>query len=481
MIFHVYFPEESCSYRHNMLVYLCFGGHWAVNVFKIKDSYLVLRGNKILPEERVRAQNLMFESYEAVNGATYKSFDVEKSLLLGIELPVSEYSFSPKEYRNELRDFSEQQNVMRRNADYVFVHPNFKVHDDDVPEMIKKLGIKLYNKCDIYKLKYDDKSQSFGLTDEKGRPCGRRGLNAETDRNSITMYTEMYGFEKSDYLRLRKVYAYVKNNNKSEEKRRIDSLSARDKALLEIWSFVQERVDKDKKQKPYTLRHEIIHIRNRYIMNQHNLSKNRGRLSTEDYFRLGQYDEKSAHLAENLLAIKNYVVKGDYNDFSMFPEKSEWLVERLKSLPEEKRKIELRNYKMIVTGTFKYWDLVHTKGYMLQFANIVNNWARKSPVSFMGDDEEEYKKRRKDILTNRVIDPITKQEVIVDFSQFIEQDILITPEIKKVIIDPANKKIEERKEKLRKSGMTKSEIKKVQEYHWRDNVGKFQIKGRDDR
>ena len=80
-----------------------------------------------------------------------------------------------------------------------------------------------------------------------------------------------------------------------------------------------------------------------------------------------------------------------------------------------------------------------------------------------------------------VIDPITKQEVIVDFSQFIEQDILITPEIKKVIIDPANKKIEERKEKLRKSGMIKSEIKKVQEYHWRDNVGKFQIKGRDDR
>ena len=118
---------------------------------------------------------------------------------------------------------------------------------------------------------------------------------------------------------------------------------------------------------------------------------------------------------------------------------------------------------------------------MLQFANIVSGWARKSPVSFMGDDEEEYKKRRKDILTHRVIDPATKREVIVDFSQFIGQDIPITPDVKKVIIDPANKKIEERKEKLRRSGMTKSEIKKIQEYHWRDNVSKFIVKGRDDR
>ena len=190
-----------------------------VNIFKIKDSYLVLKGNAILSEERVRAQNLMFDDYAILNGAMYKSFDTEKSLLLGLELPRSEYAYSPGQYRNELRDFEKQQNVMEKNTDYVFIHPDFKVHDDDIPEMMKKIGVKLYNRCDVYKLKYDDKSQTFIITDEKGKPCERSRLHAEADRDSITMYTEMFGFEKSDYLKLQKLYNLVKSKDKSEEKK----------------------------------------------------------------------------------------------------------------------------------------------------------------------------------------------------------------------------------------------------------------------
>ncbi len=436
-----------------------------MNIFKIADSYLILKGEKVLPSEKERAKKLTFSGYEAVNGVTYQSFDAEKSFILNAELPKSEYSIAPKEYRNELKDNRTQQEAKRRFPDHLFMYANFTVDDQDVPQAFKNIGGKIYNECIVYKMKYDETSQSFILTDEKGHPCKQHSTNAESDRDSITMYLDIYAFDKKDCLRLQAIHKALKDGRVTKS-----SLGPRDKALITAYEETAERVQKEQKQKAFTFRHEIVHLRNRIYNDQMDLAPNRGKLNTENRFRLAQYDEKSAHLAENLEAIRQYLKKGDLNDFSIFPEKSQWLVEKLKSVPASKRKTMLTDKAMLVAGTFAYWDIMHEKGYLHQFENIIRKWAKQSPVSFMGNNDKEYLKRRSKMLTFRMLNPFTMKEERIDFSSFIKKDIAITPQVQKQVINPAEEIIKDRKSKLNEHGFTRQVVSYVQQLHRKHNL-----------
>ena len=447
-----------------------------MNIFKIANSYLVLKGKSVLPSEKERALKLTFECYEAVNGATYQSFDAEQSFVLGAELPLSEYKYAPKEYRNELKDKKTQQEAINKNPGYTFIYADFTVNDKDVPEGFKNIGGKIHNECIVYKMKYDESSQSFILTDERERPCSRYKNHAESDKDSITMYLNMYAFEKQDYLRLQAIHKALNNKRITQA-----ALAPRDRALITAYEETVKRVQKEQKQKKFTFRHEMTHIRNRICNNSFNLALNRGKLSPENRFRLAQYDEKSAHLAENLEAVRQYLNNGNLNDFSVFPEKSQWLVDKLQSVPVHKRKLLLSNKQMLVEGTFAYWDQTHLKGYLFQFENIVRKWAKKSPVSFMGNDDKEYLKRRARMLTFKMLNPLTMKEEQIDFSVFIQKDIPITPQVQKQVINPAEEIIQKRKDKLNKYGITKKMVHYVQQCHWRNNLTPFHNGGNDGR
>lgn len=436
-----------------------------MNIFKIADSYLVLKGKSVLPSEKERASKLVFKDYEAVFGVTYQSFDAERSLALGAELPRNKYNLCPKEYRNELKENKIQQDAKRRFPNHVFMYADFTVDDNDVPQGFKNIGGKIYNECIVYKMKYDEASQSFILTDENGHPCKRHSTHAEADDNIIRMYLNVYAFDKTDHLRLQNIQKALKNGRITKS-----SLGPRDKALITAYEETMKCIQKEQKQKAFTFRHEMTHIRNKIYNNYADLAPNRGKLSTENRFRLAQYDEKSAHLAENLEAIRQYLQKGNLNDFSVFPEKSQWLVERLKSVPANKRKTMLTDKSMLVTGTFTYWDIMHEKGYLPQLGNIVQSWAKKSSVSFMGDNDKEYLKRRTQMLTFRMLNPLTMKEETIDFSTFIKKDIPITPQVQKQVINPAEEIIRKRKDNLNKLGITRQHVQQVQVLHWKNNL-----------
>ena len=438
-----------------------------MHVFKIKDSYLVLKGEKILPDERVRAQNLKYTSYESVNGATYESFDAERSFALNNELPKDRYPYRPKEFYNGLKDDRDVQEEIRKHRGYNFVYPHFTVRDEDIPQGFKNLGLHLCNECHIYKMKYDKVKGKFILTDKDGNPCKRERNNAESDTNSVTMHLEVYGFECSDMQRLSELYKKMHKLSIAEAAFK-KTLSSRDKALLDAWNFVQERIRKAEKQKMYSFHHEMKHIRNKFLLNILDLSPNRGKLNAIDCCRLGEYDEKSAHLAENVKAISAYVTQSNPHNFKMFPEKAQWLVDMLQKAPVAERKKILSNHRLLMKGTFAYWDIIHKKGYQSQFSEIVRKWAKETPISYYGDDAEEYKRRRSAMLTIPIINPETGKEEKVDFSQFIEQDIQITPEMRKNIIEPAEKIIKKRKNKLNLLGITRSIVGYVQKLHWKN-------------
>lgn len=435
-------------------------GVFMVNIFKIADSYLVLKDKNILPQERTRALNLHYNDYKMINGANYKSFDAEQSFVLGAELPLSQYKTAPNEYINQLKN-----KVTKSVPGYGCLYADFQVDDRDVPEAFKKMGGKIYNECIVYKLKYDRDSQSFILTDENGLPCKRHAYHAQSGHDSITMFLNIYAFEKDDYLRARTINEALKKNSVH-----LNQLSPRDKALATAYKNIIKRIQQEAKQKKFSFRHELTHVRNRMHENSLNLAVNRGKLSTENRFRLAQYDEKSAHLAENLEAIKLYLQNGDLNDFSVFPEKSQWLVKKLQAVSEDKRKQLLSNKQLLVAGTFVYWDIMHSENYISQFKSVVKKWAESSPVSFMGHDDAEYLKRRSKMLTFNTINPLTMQNELIDFSGFITKEIAITPEIKEQIIEPSNQIIQSRKERLNKYGLTKKVVNYVQQLHWKNNL-----------
>lgn len=431
-----------------------------MNIFKIFDSYLVLKGDKIIPEERVRAQNLEFKNFYEINGGIYNSFDVEKSIALGFELPINEFPLKPKEFVNQLNNTKKQEEIKRHNPNDIFLYADFTVKDEDIPPAVKQIGFKIYNECEVYKLKYDEAKKQYITVDEKGNICKINSTHATSNSDSITMNLRMYAFSKKDYSRIQQIL----NNPKQ-------TLSYQDKALMSAYDFVMKDVKKATKQKPYTLHHEITHLRNKHINNKFNLAQDRGLLSPENFYRLSEYDEKIAHLAENLKAIKAYCEGNQPNNFEMFPEKSTWLVEKLKNTPVAKRKLLLCDNKMLVEETNKYWDKSHKSGYLMQFFNVVDSWTRKSPISFMGEDNTEYKKRLSAMYSLKKYNPITKKEEIIDFSQFLGNENIITKEVQAKVIEPVNKKIKERKAKLNKFGITRSVVQQVQKLHYLNNLG----------
>lgn len=444
-----------------------------MRVYKIKDSYLVLKGQAVLPHERERAKNLTFKGYEAVNGATFASFDAEKSLLLGAELPQNEYKLQPQAFRNELKDNTKQEQIKKRHPNKVFMYADFTVADEQIHQGIKSIGTQIEKQCDVYLIKYNDSKKTYFLTDESGKPCSCSGTRAESDKHGVRMFLEMFAFERADYIRLRQIHAQVRANPKI-----IETLGDKDKALLSMGMWVKNRVRKAQKQKPYTFRHELVHIRNRYMENQLNIAPNRGKLSAEDCYRLAQYDEKAAHLAENLLAVKKYLAGGRFDDFSMFPDKSAWLVQALQTAPAAKRRAMCNNNKMLVAGTFSNWDKQYAANYGKQLGNVVKKWAKESPLSYIGNDETEYLKRRSAYLTLMKVDALTGEEKPIDFSQYIAQDIVITKEIQNKTIAPAQVVMQQRKDKMNRSGITRAIVAQVQQMHRMYNLGGVRQSGR---
>ena len=444
-----------------------------MRVYKIKDSYLVLKGQAVLPQERERVKNLTFKGYEAVNGATFDSFDAEKSFLLGAELPRNEYDLCPRDFRNELSHNKEQEAVKKRYPKAVWAYADFMVPDEDIHQGIKNIGTRIENCCEVYHIKYNDSKKTYFLADESGKPCSCSGTRAESDKHGVRMFLEMFAFERADYLRLRQLYVKVRTNPNF-----VSSLTDKDKSLLYMGIWVKNRIKKAQKQKPYTFRHELVHIRNRYIDNRFDIAPNRGKLSLENRYRLAQYDEKAAHLAENLLAIKKYLKGGKSDDFSMFPDKSAWLVRVLKSVPAAQRRFLCNNNKMLVSGTFANWDRNYADGYGKQLGNVVKSWAKKSPLSYIGSDEAEYLKRRTGYLTLAKVDAFTGEEKPIDFSKYIDQDIVITREIDDGILQSARDELKNRQNKMNQSGITRSMVAQVQQMHKMYNLGGWQKLGR---
>ena len=370
-------------------------------------------------------------------------------------------------YHNAFKDNKDIQSFVNKQSGYVCVYPDFIVKDEDVPPAFKSMGIQFNRACRFYALKYDEKSHRFCIVDEQGNYFSDNRLHGRADKKSVTMVTDVFGMEASDYKRL----MYLRNLKKKGISVEVFEklLSSKDKSLLKVADLVETEIVKAERGMPSAFHHEVKHIKNRWMENKRDTAPDRGKLNAENYYRLCEYDEKSATLSELTRAIGLYVSKADLNDFSMFTEKQQWLVEKLKSKPEAYRRKMLLDKKMIVQGCFEKWDESVKQHYMTgQFKRKVASWATETPVSYYGDDQQEYLKRRSDMLSIPMVNPVTGKLERIDFSQYIEQDIQITPEMKKNIIEPAEKIIKKRKNKLNLLGITRSIVGYVQKLHWKN-------------
>lgn len=94
-----------------------------MRVYKIKDSYLVLKGQA--------------------------------------ELPRNEYDLCPRDFRNELSHNKEQEAIKKRYPKAVLAYADFMVPDEDIHQGIKNIGTRIENCCEVYHIKYNDSKKNI--------------------------------------------------------------------------------------------------------------------------------------------------------------------------------------------------------------------------------------------------------------------------------------------------------------------------------
>lgn len=427
-----------------------------MDLLRIADSFIVLK-HPISEQEKMQFAHIFQTDYMRRGKRLIPASDYELSKALSYEFTEDEYPFKPAFYINELKNDKMQRTFMRHNAHWKFQYANFLVDDFQVSQAFKNSGLKIKNNIEVYRVKYNSNKKEYEFFDECNRKTEINKTHAYANTEGIFFNLKMFAFSNEDISNLQRIKK-LKEQNISE-----DLFSEKDKALWEIYTFVQQEISTDEQEKPFTFVHEMTHIRNALSDNKANLSQTRSSMSTTEQYFLQIHDEKSASLAVNLQAIKLYLQKGDLEDFSMFPKNSSWLVEDLKKHSPEERLNLLTNYQYLVMQNSVYWDKHYRKSYFYQNKNLLLNWASKTEAFFVNEnsDGKEYCKRLSQRYTLKYFNPKIQAEDILDFSRYFKDDFMLSKAEAEHIIVPAMRTITHRQHLLTQSNISASEVKRL--------------------
>ena len=433
-----------------------------MKLIKIEDEYFVLKDSAALTDEEIKKlQSLRKPDVRTLMGREYDAIDAAASRELRKELKNKE----PKEpstqpYKNEAADNKAYLLELKKLAQKLgvqFVFADYKISDNEIPADLRKSGVQIKKVSEIYLVKYDDEAKECYFTDEKGNRTKHDNTRATRDSSGVTLVDKAYGFDKESMDIIRNVYNRLKSiKNKDKLNEAINKLPPKEFALFGTYSRYKQDYA-DAKQKHYSLAHELQH--EKYVRKK--AAAGQSPLSMEERYLLLEHDEKAAHLAEAMLAIKLYLKgKIGLNDF---PEKCRWLIRDIKKLSPNEQKIKLRDMDYIVNGVLKNWDRFTASAYRgkdkQNDVRLINE-AWDVGVLQVKDNPEEYKRQRSLMYSMAVYNPVSGKDEIVDLSQFINPDAYIRDKQKKGCIAQANQIIAKRKGRLK--GLTPELIERIE-------------------
>ena len=313
------------------------------------------------------------------------------------------------EFRKRVREISQR---TRRN----YYLANYTISTSDLPSDYSSCSVPLRRKEEYYFPKYDEKRQCYICCNEQGNEVKLRTRRADFNfkEMEVSVYDKAFFFTSQEMEAIKTINRLVRKYPLG------DILKKQPKHIQALYDFYLDisRHYLDKNQKLYSVSHELQHAQMQQRINQRRKQPNHKELSPTNFYRFDEDSEKAAHLKETYLAIAKFFQKG--GDLSVFPDKCQWLVDKIKNLSFEKQKQVLMNNNFIVNGNIQNWNNNYTDHYIDQRCELTVDYVWDAAVLRMEDGDEEYLARRSCAYTMDVYNPQTGKMEKQDLSKFIQ-------------------------------------------------------------
>jgi hypothetical protein len=318
------------------------------------------------------------------------------------------------------------------------IHFDYRISDDFFPEMMKKLGIQVCPKDQIFDI-VNTNNNGYEIKDldiTRATVC--------TSGRKLIIYRKHFKVQsKKEYLQLQRMI------NQFETMRRgnpnLSELEYANQYISDAKQASLFRLYAKEKQIPTfretVLTHEMKHIKNNIMLSGLLLKRNAKRLTVEDMYRLEVEDERSAYLSEKIYAINKYLKNNNLNDFSMFNSHSQELVNELKGLPENQRAARVMDIPRIVNEELERFARDNRAYYDgNQFGRNLSGVIESHASAILPEDiaHEEYKRLQALYYHFDVYNPTTGKMESRNLSQYIkaENQVEISEDINNSIIKP---------------------------------------------
>lgn len=367
-------------------------------------------------------------------------------------------------YRKDREHFCNNMNVdAPAKADTLSF--SYKMKDDEFPEMVKNLGFHIEPKDKTYEVLYNPKTNEFYEQNYE-----KTSAYIDPDDRRITIIRNHYHFATEDYKRLQelvdKFHESRKRNPRLSSSVYVVTLpDLRDRALFNFYTSRKRKAS----NRFALMSHEIRHIDNAVLKDGRSLKSDTKRLSVENMYRLPAEDERSAFVMELVHDINEYLIRGNYNDFSMFYINNKNFVADLKKLktPEERmayaydwQSMFIKKQKEFETDLRKQYDEIpegtdpaelkyDSDGdcLSLQFLQQTKRNVFEAPMEAPEDvDGSEFKKIRSLFYNYKIFNPYTRSFEYVNMAKYITPDleVKINDKIRKEVIEPQKARLDAR-------------------------------------
>ena len=423
-----------------------------------------------------------YRACSAPGGSIYQAVmqqvDKENSDFLNQELTGYSYMKQRGNYVNNLQ----ANNNYPASLAPLFPDVDYRFLDNEVPEEIRNLGFQLEPKDDEYEIIFNSSSGLYEVP------------HFSTYRAWVTVNSRSVKLVRNHF----KMAPDIKRNldimiAAYQRKKQTDpSLTpiafaatigdAKDRSLFAIYANEHKFAGKRK----YFLAHEFKHIKNKMFYDALYLDRGTKRPTVEDLYRLCVEDERSAYLSQVINSVNKYLINGNYDDFSMFDGESEWLQQKLQTMPTAQRKAYVTDLPKLVKGELKAFARSHQKKYDNdQFGAQLLNAIDKAPMSVEEDTARElFLRIRKQFYKFAVYNPDTglmEQKSLADYIDS-AHEVEISTQKQQDIIATGQQKLQDRQQeyndKLRNGHINPSLVEPAKKM-LRDNIHQPRFIGTD--
>ena len=390
-----------------------------------------------------------------------------------IDLDVKNTDFLNKEisgyhFRKDRANFSNGMQDDPPTDEPNTLYLSHRMTEEEFPEILKNLGFKVIPTDKSYDVRYNRATGQFETSPEYETQMAL----VNSDNKSLSIVRNHFHFSASDYMRLQELRAQFETHRRAnkylkETEFAQNSLTdQRDRALF--WFYGQE-VERNQ-HRDSLLSHEAKHVKNSAFDGGLSLKNNHKRLSVENNYRLAVEDERSAYLEQLVNDVNKYLHNGDMNDYSMFDNENNVIVEHLKTLRTDAEKLSyVTNWSRLVAEKIADFESRHRSYYDYgqeglspildedgdntnrQFLINTKQRINEAPLNVPEDvDGSEFRKLRSLYYNYKIYNPTTHHTESVNLSRYITPDfeVVISPEIQRNVIDMQKRRLEQRMAKF---------------------------------